>query len=286
MSGHAGWPRQSPYCAVGGWTPGAPRPPYLGSNLHDSTEGALGVTTLIEGSSPIVIPLLGVAKYRCVSWEVLAKRPDVIIGGGPLAVVERAGSELYSLSVLAGLVNETHLSVTLDVTTGILSGSHWRLVRRLQDSSSAIPAYMAGQGGHRSVQSWERFTVLADLLSWWQHGFRYERFHVPPKALVERRDSRTQRNAGDRSWPPATCVVGEWLLSLVGRYPGGAEEFDLFISGACSCASTDRVRSRRRVRRRPLPPPTFVLAVCGRGSTFVLPCAAWWCGPRVQVARG
>ena len=125
MSGHAGWPRQSPYCAVGGWTPGAPRPPYLGSNLHDSTEGALGVTTLIEGSSPIVIPLLGVAKYRCVSWEVLAKRPDVIIGGGPLAVVERAGSELYSLSVLAGLVNETHLSVTLDETTGILSGMHW-----------------------------------------------------------------------------------------------------------------------------------------------------------------
>ena len=39
-----------------------------------------------------------IASFRCISWEVLAKRQDTIVGGGPEAV-EGVAEDLHLLSV-------------------------------------------------------------------------------------------------------------------------------------------------------------------------------------------
>ena len=39
-----------------------------------------------------------VARFRCISWDALSRRPEIIIGGGPLDVVGAGKADLHTLA--------------------------------------------------------------------------------------------------------------------------------------------------------------------------------------------
>eukprot|EP00927_Polykrikos_kofoidii_P083774 TRINITY_DN8659_c0_g1_i3.p1 TRINITY_DN8659_c0_g1~~TRINITY_DN8659_c0_g1_i3.p1 ORF type:complete len:606 (+),score=67.48 TRINITY_DN8659_c0_g1_i3:107-1924(+) len=63
-----------------------------------STGSALVVAAAIGSANADEVLANATARFRCVRWEVLATRPDVIIGGAPLDVLGPGGDDLYSLS--------------------------------------------------------------------------------------------------------------------------------------------------------------------------------------------
>jgi len=63
-----------------------------------STGPALMLAALIESQDADRLMFEAIQRFRCVSWDVLANRPDIMISGGPLNVVGVAGLDLYKLS--------------------------------------------------------------------------------------------------------------------------------------------------------------------------------------------
>eukprot|EP00927_Polykrikos_kofoidii_P082230 TRINITY_DN8115_c0_g1_i1.p1 TRINITY_DN8115_c0_g1~~TRINITY_DN8115_c0_g1_i1.p1 ORF type:complete len:612 (+),score=62.73 TRINITY_DN8115_c0_g1_i1:79-1914(+) len=63
-----------------------------------STGSALVIAALMGNASAHDALEIAAGKFRCIRWEVLARRPDVIMGGAPLDVLGPGGNDLYSLS--------------------------------------------------------------------------------------------------------------------------------------------------------------------------------------------
>eukprot|EP00927_Polykrikos_kofoidii_P024135 TRINITY_DN22014_c0_g2_i1.p1 TRINITY_DN22014_c0_g2~~TRINITY_DN22014_c0_g2_i1.p1 ORF type:complete len:663 (+),score=55.29 TRINITY_DN22014_c0_g2_i1:65-1990(+) len=68
--------------------------------LHGKSAGsALMIATLMESSDAQEVLADARARFRCISWEVLSQRSDIIIGGQPLdGSIVPNGEELYALS--------------------------------------------------------------------------------------------------------------------------------------------------------------------------------------------
>eukprot|EP00927_Polykrikos_kofoidii_P048890 TRINITY_DN43064_c0_g1_i1.p1 TRINITY_DN43064_c0_g1~~TRINITY_DN43064_c0_g1_i1.p1 ORF type:complete len:670 (-),score=67.53 TRINITY_DN43064_c0_g1_i1:90-2018(-) len=66
--------------------------------LGGSTGTALAISALMEGVSPESAMQDAIANFRCVSWEVLSRRPEIIICGGPRGASTREDDTFYSLS--------------------------------------------------------------------------------------------------------------------------------------------------------------------------------------------
>lgn len=60
-----------------------------------ATGPGMVLAAICDGESPEVILANAVARFRCISWEVLSTMPEVITGGGPLDVVGSGSQELY-----------------------------------------------------------------------------------------------------------------------------------------------------------------------------------------------
>merc|ERR1719223_263866 len=52
----------------------------------------------MDGVAPADILREAESRFRCITWEALAARSDIMIGGGPLDVTGPGGSDLYSLA--------------------------------------------------------------------------------------------------------------------------------------------------------------------------------------------
>eukprot|EP00927_Polykrikos_kofoidii_P002465 TRINITY_DN1097_c0_g1_i8.p1 TRINITY_DN1097_c0_g1~~TRINITY_DN1097_c0_g1_i8.p1 ORF type:complete len:297 (+),score=36.78 TRINITY_DN1097_c0_g1_i8:39-893(+) len=63
-----------------------------------SVEEAAVIGALMEGLGPDMVLAAGIRRFRCIRWEALAKRPEIIIGGAPLDGCGPAPKTLYSLS--------------------------------------------------------------------------------------------------------------------------------------------------------------------------------------------
>jgi hypothetical protein len=70
----------------------------LSKGVGASTGSALTVAALMDGANPEDILRQAVSRFRCISWETLRQRPDIIIAGGLLDGVGPFGNDLYSLS--------------------------------------------------------------------------------------------------------------------------------------------------------------------------------------------
>ncbi len=63
-----------------------------------STAAAVTIAVLFEGKSPEVLIVQAVDRFRCISWDVLFKMPEIIIGGGALDVVGVGRADLHTAS--------------------------------------------------------------------------------------------------------------------------------------------------------------------------------------------
>eukprot|EP00927_Polykrikos_kofoidii_P049152 TRINITY_DN43271_c0_g1_i1.p1 TRINITY_DN43271_c0_g1~~TRINITY_DN43271_c0_g1_i1.p1 ORF type:complete len:591 (-),score=41.72 TRINITY_DN43271_c0_g1_i1:118-1890(-) len=63
-----------------------------------SAKSVSAIASLISGVSPVDAFTTALAKFRCVSWDNLERRPDIIVGGAPLAAIGPGGMDMYSLS--------------------------------------------------------------------------------------------------------------------------------------------------------------------------------------------
>jgi hypothetical protein len=70
----------------------------LTRDAGSSRGSALVVAALMKDASPKTILAIGEKRFRCIRWEVLAKKPELIVGGVPLDGVGPAPGDLYSLS--------------------------------------------------------------------------------------------------------------------------------------------------------------------------------------------
>eukprot|EP00927_Polykrikos_kofoidii_P029550 TRINITY_DN2554_c0_g1_i3.p1 TRINITY_DN2554_c0_g1~~TRINITY_DN2554_c0_g1_i3.p1 ORF type:complete len:584 (-),score=28.34 TRINITY_DN2554_c0_g1_i3:92-1813(-) len=70
----------------------------LSKAVRASTGSAVTIAALMDGANPNDILREAVSRFRCVSWETLRQRPDIIIAGRPLDGVRPSRNDLYSLS--------------------------------------------------------------------------------------------------------------------------------------------------------------------------------------------
>jgi hypothetical protein len=56
------------------------------------------LAALFEGQDPQVLVVEAVARFRCISWDVLSTMPEIIVGGGPLDVVGEGKADLHKVS--------------------------------------------------------------------------------------------------------------------------------------------------------------------------------------------
>eukprot|EP00927_Polykrikos_kofoidii_P013043 TRINITY_DN1567_c0_g1_i4.p1 TRINITY_DN1567_c0_g1~~TRINITY_DN1567_c0_g1_i4.p1 ORF type:complete len:611 (-),score=50.71 TRINITY_DN1567_c0_g1_i4:110-1942(-) len=70
----------------------------LKDSIGASSGSALTVAVFMEGIPAEKILAVSLGRFRCISWEVLAQRPEIIIDGSPIDGVGLAEPNLYSLS--------------------------------------------------------------------------------------------------------------------------------------------------------------------------------------------
>eukprot|EP00927_Polykrikos_kofoidii_P023410 TRINITY_DN2159_c0_g1_i11.p1 TRINITY_DN2159_c0_g1~~TRINITY_DN2159_c0_g1_i11.p1 ORF type:complete len:326 (+),score=44.83 TRINITY_DN2159_c0_g1_i11:47-979(+) len=84
------------------WTVAAKRRRQIQERLNDaigaSTGSALTVAVLMDGVPPEKILAESLERFRCISWDILVERPEIIVGGSPIDGFGPAESNLYSLS--------------------------------------------------------------------------------------------------------------------------------------------------------------------------------------------
>eukprot|EP00927_Polykrikos_kofoidii_P034609 TRINITY_DN29331_c0_g3_i1.p1 TRINITY_DN29331_c0_g3~~TRINITY_DN29331_c0_g3_i1.p1 ORF type:complete len:624 (+),score=69.98 TRINITY_DN29331_c0_g3_i1:118-1989(+) len=68
------------------------------ATVGKSTASAATIAAVLMGAEPEAVIEEAIERFRCISWESLSQRPDIIIGGGPLSDCGPAGDDLYSLS--------------------------------------------------------------------------------------------------------------------------------------------------------------------------------------------
>ena len=56
------------------------------------------LAALFEGRDPEVLIAQAVARFRCISWDVLSRMPEIVVGGGPLDVVGAGENDLHEQS--------------------------------------------------------------------------------------------------------------------------------------------------------------------------------------------
>eukprot|EP00927_Polykrikos_kofoidii_P050825 TRINITY_DN4469_c0_g1_i10.p1 TRINITY_DN4469_c0_g1~~TRINITY_DN4469_c0_g1_i10.p1 ORF type:complete len:638 (-),score=52.65 TRINITY_DN4469_c0_g1_i10:179-1900(-) len=70
----------------------------LKTDVGDFKGSALTLAYLMDGVAPIDVLQEAESRFRCIVWETLAVRPEIITCGGPLEVIGPGGNDLYSLS--------------------------------------------------------------------------------------------------------------------------------------------------------------------------------------------
>eukprot|EP00927_Polykrikos_kofoidii_P015268 TRINITY_DN16779_c0_g1_i1.p1 TRINITY_DN16779_c0_g1~~TRINITY_DN16779_c0_g1_i1.p1 ORF type:complete len:889 (-),score=103.54 TRINITY_DN16779_c0_g1_i1:230-2617(-) len=70
----------------------------LRGSIGNSAASAATIASLMLGASPDAVLTDATDRFRCVSWSVLARRPDIITGGATLDVIGPGGDDLYLLS--------------------------------------------------------------------------------------------------------------------------------------------------------------------------------------------
>eukprot|EP00927_Polykrikos_kofoidii_P065715 TRINITY_DN6143_c0_g1_i5.p1 TRINITY_DN6143_c0_g1~~TRINITY_DN6143_c0_g1_i5.p1 ORF type:complete len:512 (-),score=55.11 TRINITY_DN6143_c0_g1_i5:161-1558(-) len=225
-----------------------------------SAGSALTVAYLMDGVAPTDVLREAELRFRCISWEALAGRGDIIIGGGPLDVIGLGDDDLYSLS------NPCHLG---DCDAFVSHSWHddglqkWEALRSWCDDFvqaqgyqprlwidklcisqteivtdlRCLPVFIAGckrlliiSGPTYPTRLWCAMEVLVHRAILASDANR-----CPPELLLLGDDK--QRNDLQQAWSnfdvvQCNCFNSEdklRFLDVVGRYPGGSTGFNLFF---------------------------------------------------------
>eukprot|EP00927_Polykrikos_kofoidii_P085590 TRINITY_DN934_c0_g1_i1.p1 TRINITY_DN934_c0_g1~~TRINITY_DN934_c0_g1_i1.p1 ORF type:complete len:515 (+),score=25.19 TRINITY_DN934_c0_g1_i1:107-1651(+) len=142
-----------------------------------STGSALTIIALMDGVDPNIVLQEAVSRFRCVSWETLATRPDIIVGGGPLDVLGPGGNDLHSLS------QPCELSFVARRPLGKV-GSFRVVVRRFYTNGRALPFSLGRQSLPRPGEHHPRLEKPPSFSGWLQQTIGCARLNVYDPLMV------------------------------------------------------------------------------------------------------
>jgi hypothetical protein len=233
----------------------------LKGDIGNSTGSALTIAVLMEGFPPEEILEVGRNRFRSISWDILTRRPEIIVGGSPIEGFGPVESNLYSLSQPCQLGNcdafySHSWSDSGEMKWKALTAwcrhferSHGRTPRIWLDKVCvdqfnvdvdlrSLPVFLAGcntlfatSGPTYSSRLW----CLMELLVY-KTMLIADPIRSPPHVWIlgeDDEDCERQREEW-RSFDvrDANCFHPEdkeRFLCVLARYPGGAESFNLFI---------------------------------------------------------
>jgi hypothetical protein len=225
-----------------------------------STGSALTIAYFMDGVPPATILREAESRFRCISWEALAARSDIIIGGRPLNVIGPGRNDLYSLSEPCNL-GDCDMFVSHSWHDD--GQKKWDALRSWCDSFvraqgylprlwidkvcicqtnietdlKCLPVFLAGCKGLLMISGPTYPTRLWCLIEVLVHRaiMASDDSRCPPELLLlgddaERKDQQQAWCAFDVA--RCKCFIDEdkrRFLGVVKRYPRGSAGFNLFV---------------------------------------------------------